>query len=257
MITNYKSYKYIKYKLNNGFFDKYIDMMYILTMENSNRTEQFINNIIKFKPHSQITIQINKGYKNINKQLYKQTSIYDLNDAYYHVFLHAKKKNYKNILIFEDDFFFDKLIDVNIVCDIGNFITNNNYHVYNIGSAFHFSIPYTITHHKSFFYFASHGAIYSELFINQYINDYNNIITCAYDEYWNKFNIIKYKYYKPICFQLFVETENRKSWPVANFTINLVKLLNMDNSHKPGFYIINYVSYIILFIFLIILIKKI
>ena len=252
MNYNNKSYSYILYHIDNGLFDKYIDMMYILTMENSTRRDNYINNIYKYKIHSNVIVQVNKGYKKIKKKLYKQTSIYDLNDSYYHVFLHAKKNNYKNILIFEDDFFLDRMIDNDTVNRIGNFISCNKYHVYNICSALHLSIPYSLYHHKSLFYFASHGAIYSKLFVDKYIKDYKNI-TVAYDEYWNNIFIIKYKYYKPLCFQLFVETENRKKWPFANFAIIMVKLLKMDETHKPGFTILTILPYILLIILILLI----
>ena len=78
MIDNSHSYKYIYI---DGIKSQYIDMIYILTLENSNRISNNISNRIF---NYNITIQVNKGYKNCKKQLYKQTSIYDINDAFYH-----------------------------------------------------------------------------------------------------------------------------------------------------------------------------
>jgi hypothetical protein len=49
----------------------------------------------------------NKGFKNNDKKLWEKNTISDLNDAYYHAFLNSLQNNYKNIIIFEDDFFFD------------------------------------------------------------------------------------------------------------------------------------------------------
>ena len=102
---NKNSYRYEMIESNEGMFDNYIDIVYILTMENSNRREKYMNQINTYTPHKKILIQHNKGFKKCKKQLYKQTSLYDLNDAFYHAFLNAKENNYKNIIIFEDDFF--------------------------------------------------------------------------------------------------------------------------------------------------------
>jgi hypothetical protein len=56
--------------------------------------------INEFIPHKNILIQYNKGYKCCKKELYKQISLYDLNDAYYHAFLHSLKNN-ESILTLE------------------------------------------------------------------------------------------------------------------------------------------------------------
>ena len=105
MINNLHSYYYIEQKYDDGLFNKYIDMVYVLTLENSTRINSYIKELNKYKLLSNVTIQVNKGYKNCIKNIYKQTSIYDLNDAFYHCFKHANNRNYKNIMILEDDFF--------------------------------------------------------------------------------------------------------------------------------------------------------
>ena len=103
---NQHAYYYKLIKFDKGIFDKYIDMVYILTMENSKRVTHYMTQLNKYKPLKNILIQYNKGFKKCNKKLFKQNTIYDLNDAYYQAFLNAKNNNYKNIIIFEDDFFF-------------------------------------------------------------------------------------------------------------------------------------------------------
>ena len=248
---NKYSYRYEMIESNEGMFDNYIDIVYILTMENSNRRKKYIEQINTFKPHKKILIQHNKGFKKCKKKLYKQNSLHDLNDAYYHVFLNALENNYKNIIIFEDDFFFDYTINKYIVDDIGNFINKNKYHVYNLGNVFGIPIPTYSTHTRNLLFICSHGAIYNIDYFNYYIDKYQNNMKCANDKIWNSLNIIKYNYYKPLCFQLFTETENSNTWPlIGKIFIPLMNFLKMDKTHNTGFFIFNIASFIISFIIL-------
>ena len=50
---------YYKKVLNfdNGMFDEYIDVAYLLTMENSKRKEHYMEQLNKYKPHKKIIIQ--------------------------------------------------------------------------------------------------------------------------------------------------------------------------------------------------------
>lgn len=253
---NKNAYRYELIESNNGMFDNYIDMVYILTMENSKRRDHYINQIETFNIHKKILIQHNKGFKNFKKNLYKQTSLYDLNDAFYHAFLNAKHNNYKNIIIFEDDFFFDEQINKYVADDIGNFIKTNKYHVYNLGNVFGIPIPTYSTHIRNVYLSCSHGAIYNSDYFNYYINKYENNMRCANDFIWNSLNIIKYHYYKPLCFQLFTATENSNTWPlIGKMFIPLMNYVKMDKTHRPGFDILNWASFICSFIIIYILFK--
>ena len=257
MIDNSHSYRYIyidgtnqsgsKGTFRTGIKLQYIDMIYILTLENSNRLS---NNRLYELHNFNITIQVNKGYKNCKKNLYKQTSIYDINDAFYHCFLHANNMNYKNIMILEDDFQFDNINILNILNEIGSFINNNKYDIYHLGPVMHFSVPFTFKHHRCLFMQSAHSCIYSINYINYYIEKYNNKLTQRNDMLWNDINIIKYKYYRPVCYQLFPETENQKDW--TNIFITLfIKFFKLDKYYFPGYIIFNIVSYLILLLIII------
>ncbi len=124
-------YNNIILSYNKGLFDKWLNMVYLITMENSNRVSQFMNQL-NYKLFHTITIQVNKGYKLCKKNLYKQSPIQDINECYLNVFQNAKQNNYKNIMILEDDFIFE-YIDQYIADNIGQFINNNYYHIYNLG----------------------------------------------------------------------------------------------------------------------------
>ena len=234
MIDNSHSYSY---KYIDGLKLCYIDMIYILTLENSNRLSNINNRIFDYN----ITIQINKGYKNCKKKLYKQTSIYDINDAFYNCFLHATNMNYKNIMILEDDFIFDNKINpkdhIVILNEIGGFIKNNKYDIYHLGPIMHFSIPYTLKHHRCLFMQSAHSCIYSINYMKYYIKKYNTL-TIRNDMLWNDINIIKYKYYRPICYQLFPITENQKYW-INKFYKYSIKIFKLDKYYFPGYIIFN------------------
>ncbi len=253
---NKHSYRYELITNEKGMFDNYIDMVYILTLEDCKRREHYMNQIKTYLPHKNILIQHNKGYKKCKKQLYQQSSLQDLNDAYYHAFLHSLKHNYKNIIILEDDFIFDHNINQYIVNDIGNFIKNNKYHIYHLGNLFGINIPTYSTHIRTLLLVLSHAAIYNIDYSNFYIKKYENNIDIANDLVWNDINIIKYTYYKPLCFQLLPHTENRNTWSTGKIFIPIIEFLKIDKIHTPGYTVLNIlsfiVSFIILFIFIII-----
>ena len=249
---------------DQGMFDQYIDMVYVLTMENSSREANYLYQLNKYKPLSKVIIQYNKGYKLCKKNIYEQNSIGDLNHAYLNVFLHAQKNNYSNILIFEDDFFFDKTINMNIVNSIGNFITNNKYHVYNFGTIQHISFP-SLIHIRCIEYASSHACIYNRLYIDWFIKKYDSF-NVAVDEIWANLSIIKYKYYKPICFQSHYMTDNlidsskrfiKNSKKLKQFLETIIKISEMD-SNPVKFYnnsnrFCSIISYFLFFILILII----
>ena len=78
----------------------------------------------------------------------------------------------------------------------------------------------------------------------------------ANDIVWNNLNIIKYNYYKPLCFQLFTKTENSNTWPlIGQLFIPLMNFLKMYKTHTPGFNFLNIASFIVSFIILYIVIN--
>ena len=238
-------------------FDKWIDMCYILTMENSTRITSFMNQLNRHCLYHTITIQVNKGYKICKKNLYKQSSIQDINESYLNVFKNAKANNYKNIMILEDDFFFEN-INQEIADSIGKFINNNYYHIYNLGPIGHISIPSFNVHHKSLISTTSHSVIYSSYYIEHYIENYGEAMKHNSDLYWNKIEIIKYKYIVPLCFQTFPITDNQANWEIPQwfikFAIFSIKILKLDKMHQPGYNILNIMGYIPFIILLVLLI---
>ena len=78
----------------------------------------------------------------------------------------------------------------------------------------------------------------------------NNI---AVDEIWNKINIVKYKYYKPLCFQICENTENQNNWGkesnmfyqlLCKLFIQFCYFLKLNKKVQPGYSIMNILGYI-------------
>ena len=89
--------------------------------------------------------------------------------------------------------------------------------------------------------------IYNWDYLYYYINKYEKGLSTANDMIWNNLNIIKYNYYKPLCFQLFENTENRNNWIAKDIVIYILELLKLHKSHDPGYSIFNITSYVISF----------
>ena len=268
---NKKHYRFVDLNLCNkgeGLFDNHIDMAYIITMENSKRIPKFMKQLKDNKPYYKVKILYNKGYKNTDKILPIRKTNYDLVDANKQIFTDAKKNNYKNILILEDDIIFSDNYSQKDIDNIGHFINSNKYHTYNIGpSGVYLLYPtsFNMLHYRVFLTAVSQSIIYNENYYDIILNEKNNILHI--DSYTNKIDIIKYNYHKHICHQLFPETENQKEWYIgikdyAKFTflsicvfkivIFAIKYLNLDTTttNAQGLY---YFSKITSFLFLLLM----
>ena len=100
-------YHYEKYHFEKGLLD--IDRTYIIHLEGNGRLDNIYKQLEEFHISKEVYILFNKGYKKCNKNLEEQKSTFDLIDAFMTIFEHARDLD--NILILEDDFFFDKDIE--------------------------------------------------------------------------------------------------------------------------------------------------
>jgi hypothetical protein len=71
-------------------------------------------------------------------------------------------------------------------------------------------------------------------------------------------NITKYMYHEPLCYQLFPETENQKSWMsffgLKDILILLIKLCKLDVKEEPGYTIFYNISKVLLVVIILLLI---
>jgi hypothetical protein len=279
MENNKRCYYYKKYFFENCIFDNIVDCCIVLLMEHDKEREKHVlKTINKYKLCRNTIIQYNKGYKKCNKKLYEQTSIYDINDAYYTAFKYADSENYKNILILEDDAIFDNNIkNPKVIKDIELLYKNKEVNMFHLGPACSLFDPLSIlvdTYNckKILFTAVTHANIYNNKFREIYYKSYETgNRSVSVDQNHNMFvygNI--YTYNKPLAVQPIIETENLKSWgfgkiKIGYFFLYIVnKILGLDTKNKPVqsykklfkiFFLVNIIFYIVLILIIIKVLK--
>ena len=248
-----------------------VDMTYVIHLEGNGRLKSIKKELDKYRPSRNCTIVFNKGFKKCSKpHLPKQLSPYDLVDANLYIINDAKKNNYKQILILEDDFFFeeDLLRNPGHVHEIEDFLNKNSNDstIYYLGCLPLIVLP-SLTHHNKIIYrIGTHSVIYNEKAIEK-IASVDQMKVKDWDHYL-QFSNSSYMYYRPLCFQLFEKTENSNHWgefnPIVRFTCTIfykfLCLLRLDVQTSPGypfFYTISKIVFLILFLCLVFIIQKI
>ena len=276
MNVNSHCYSFDYIRFDNGLLDNIIDAVYVILLENSDRTENVYKQLNKYKLSKNTYIQINKGYKNCKKILMKQQSNYDLFDSNYNIWLHANENNYNNILILEDDFIFDnRILDKNVLNDLDNFINNKEFDIYSLGNAPLLLSPFLLTKHPKLLVSAvSHSIILPKntrnILIDKYKNDVDWLKKSRGHIDWsyttNNFNY--HIYYKPLCYQTFPKTENMGNWDqdlniilkmLSRISIQLINIFKLDKQPQPGFdiiYIFFYIFNITLYLIIIYIIYR-
>lgn len=230
-----------------------VDATYIIHLEGTKERYKNINEQLEmYHPTKIVHIVFNKGFKNCNKESIKN-STKDLIDTYLYIMNDAKR--YNTILILEDDFIFNKDI-TNHTKIIESFVNNNTDYIYRLGCIPYIQIPYNYYTYRGLF-LGSHCVLYSKSIRNKIIKDKNNI--SDWDVYIN-FLTINYIYYKPLCYQLFTNTENRNNWGdynivvyyiAQNFLVTIIHILGIDKNVEPGYSITYTISKVIPIILLI------
>jgi hypothetical protein len=176
----------------------------------------------------------NKGYKKCKKEEYIDKPPLDLVDAYLYIFKDAQKKDYKHILILEDDFIFNKKIkEKRVQQNIMNFINNKNYDIYALGTLPIIQKAYD-NNTSLCTGLGAHAIIYSRNFINKTLQKNKRNIK-DWEEHIGGIER-RYIYNEPLCYQLFPKTENQELWTgFSKIAINLLRLLKLDIQIEPGY----------------------
>ena len=225
-------YKFEIIEFKDGIFDKSIDATYIIHLEGNGRLELLKEQLYKFKPSKICYILFNKGFKKANKEKYIDTPDKDLRDCNFRIFKDAKEKNYNNILIHEDDFFYDEkiLLDEHRN-NINNFLLENinNEFIYYLGSNPIVLKKINTNHKKLIIGFAAHAIVYSKKIFIKILDIKKEDINLIYD-YFLCFNPLffdkKFTYKIPLCFQLHDITDNAKDWLSLNFFMDKNEIIN-------------------------------
>jgi hypothetical protein len=226
MCYNFKDKYYEK-----GLLDDCVDATYIIHLTgNVERHQNIMNQLKEYQPTKLVYIVENLGFKKCEKGSHVKNTIYDLIDAFKKCFIHADENNYNNILILEDDFIFSSLIKKvnNEVCE---FVNTMNSGVYYLGCLPKLSLRINKNTLLFLISTGTHAVVYTKHFrknINYIIDDWDININL---------NFPRYGYYKPLCYQLFPETENQKQWmSISKFTtIPFYKFMKLDTQPEPGF----------------------
>ena len=238
-----------------------IDATYVLHLENNGRIDSIKKELREFYPSKNTFILYNKGYKKCKKQLPGNETSYDIVDANLHIFKDAKEKGFKNILLLEDDFFFNKEIRDHCL-NVENFISSHDDFVYYLGNVPAIIFPYSWNHYRATFVMGSHAVIYSEYYRNALLRVPQDKI-----EDWDVFQFtfkphLRFMYYKPLCYQLFPITENSQGWGNENiflrglaiFVFQLFQLLKLNKQTSPGYPFFYFTSKVIFWLLLLIVI---
>ena len=232
-------YRFEKIEFNNSLLD--IDATYIIHLENNGRLDHIKSQLNEFQPTKLVYILYNKGYKNCEKNLHLNKSSIDLVDANLYIIKDAYNKNYKNILILEDDFIFsEKIKNKTVQKNVMNFINKNNYDLYLLGSLPFLQKAYDNNTTISIIGIGTHACIFSRRCINKILQVDKTKITDW--DYFTGTKFTRYMYNEPLCYQLFPVTENQDAWINMEKVIYLIEKLKLDVHAEPGYSIMYFVS---------------
>ena len=249
-------------------FDAFVDATYVITMESSTRKEDYIKRLISTRPTKIVWIMTNKGFKSCNKMLKDQTTRGDLIDANLQVFRHANEQGYRNILVLEDDFWFDEdnIRIPEYINDVSQCMKQHETQpmYYNLGPIpvlfypnFNLLMDRNI---RAIYITMSHANIYNRNIRDKVLSD-----TVSGNVHWDVHitkNYLSYFNIHPLCYQTFPPTENQKVWASNIFDtfivyvfIAFIRMFRMDVSPFPGYsvmyailFIVNYTIWIMLFV---------
>lgn len=237
-MNNSQCYRLEQHDFSDGFLD--LDATYIIHLEGNGREEQVNKQLEEYHPTNLVYILYNKGYKKCNKSLHLNESKVDLIDAFLYIFKDAKHKNYKNILILEDDFMFNSRIkDKQIQRNIMEFIKKkeNEPMIYMLGCLPLMQKPCNKYTNELIFGIGTHACIYTQSVIEEVLQE--NVQDITDWDYYTHSKYARYMYHEALCYQLFPETENQKNWHSFNgltyFLIYIIKILQLDKQPEPGY----------------------
>lgn len=257
-------YDFKKITYPQGLLDEAVDATYIIHLEGNGRYEDILNQLAQLQPTKVVYLVFNKGYKKCEKDKSITLPAHDLVDAFLEIFKHSK--NYSNILILEDDYFFnEKILQETNRSSICTFLKNHKQEdfQYLLGCIPFIKIPFDLNHYISIISLGTHATIYSQknrekiLKLDKTIEDWD-IYNCIHNR--------RYTYKEALCFQLFSETDNSKSWGKSNYLLyllakpmkHLFTFLKLDDQIEPGypfFYIFSKLTPILLFLFIYVCMK--
>jgi hypothetical protein len=255
-------YRFEKIIFNKGLLDDGVDATYIIHLEGNGRYEDIITQLSTHQPTKTTYILFNKGFKKCDKKKHIKLASHDLVDAFLNIFKHADDKKYNNILILEDDYFFTESIynseTRRHICDFLNLKKDENFQ-YLLGCMPILQIPYTtdLNHYISLASLGTHANIYSKKNRKILLEEKQKKIKDWDFYHWR--NSRRYMFKKPICYQLFPDTENSKTWNIeypiifigGKITKIILNFFLLDRQIEPGYSFFYAFSKILIFLIII------
>lgn len=259
-------YRKEKIFFDKGLFDNIIDMIYVITLENSkDRHVSFKKQLNEFKLLKEHTIIYNKGFKNCKKVFCKYFNKCNIVNFSHEDLSHVNEyirndiliNKYENVLVLEDDFILSKEITLDsTINNIKKLLQDykNKMLVLRLGCIPLISSPYDENFKKIIFCYGAHAVLYNRNAILNYKSLGNDI-----DYNLNKyFKNIQLYYKTPLVYQLFPNTDNRNNWGrdfkykilyqlFHIYTSFFINILNLNHYTEPGFTIIYKFHHFIIF----------
>ena len=241
-----------------GIFDTFIDMTYVITLEDSKeRHKSVISQLKKYELTKKVSIVFNKGFKKCKKELCFDNickkvdiSIKDIIHVYQYILKDAQKNNYNNILILEDDFIIsERILEQKIIKDLEEKVNSykNKNLLLKLGCIPFLSYEGRLNDNfkRILISLGTHAIIYNKNSINKILQE---LSLTDYDVVINMIFMTEQIMYKiPLIYQIFPDTENRKNWGKDdNFLINfgiffvqfyinqIINLFNLNKIEEPG-----------------------
>lgn len=233
------AYRFEKLKLNDRVLSPTspINKCYLITMHNSKRRSQYLQQLEKVPLMNEIDILVNSGYKTGLKPDWVTSSIYDIFHANLQIF-YMEKNNPGYVIVLEDDVEFSPDFKQHIG-EIEKFIHKKRPDIYYFGTTCILTIPSIGKHKKIKISGATHcialsqetrNKILSEEFVKKFINQ--KVFT--HDIYVSLKFKKQYTYHKPIAAQKHVMTENMKEWDYKGIVEKATLLMKTD---KDAFFL--------------------
>jgi len=256
-----------------GFLDKSVDATYIIHKAGNGRLDQVKEQLKMYQPTKTIYLVQTPGWKEkheLPENKHICSTLTDIVDNNIQIFKHANKREYRNILVLEDDFFFkEKILNKDVQEEINFFLKENQEKdmIYTLGCVPLMSFPF---YWKSIFFnhyytvFAGmHCCVFTKPYREKLLNKGDDYLKKILD--WDYETFFGVMYHEPLCYQLFPETENKQNWGnysvvayiIVSFYKKLILLLQLDKKPEPGYTIayvyskivvINIVAFLILLI---------
>lgn len=223
----------------------FVSATYVIHLKGNGRYDAFVQQLDKYPLTEKVFVLLNEGYKRVNKGPFVTSAALDLIDAYNHIFQDALKKGYTRVLVLEDDFFFqDGSFEGDVKEDVKQFVeemdSQQKEYMFLMGCIPYCMLP--VAHHcyRCYLSTGTHAVLYSKGVMEKLVKD--NGTFEDFDVHTN-IQYPRYTYSRPICYQLFPDTENKSQWGGSNWLFVMgamvlkwvFQLLQLEKRVEPGY----------------------